>query len=303
MHPELPPTTTSSSSTPRPEASQRVRRACLRTRSDAAAVPDGLLRVARVAAEHGVELILPAEELAKHPVKGIPCQWREGEGEDADLVVVLGGDGTTLRALARSIDTGVPVLAVNHGRVGFLTTAEESELEVALARGFAGEFRVRELPTIAVARGGRRLGLAINDAVVTSDLHGRMAGFRWSVQGVALGEIGCDAMVLSTPTGSTAYNLSAGGPVVAWGLEAISVTFVAPHSLRVRSLVLPRGVEVEIENVSEAGDARVILDGHLEHRALARGERVTVQIADETARLALLPEVAFLQRYRDTFAT
>jgi NAD+ kinase len=130
-----------------------------------------------------------------------------------------------------------------------------------------------------------------------------MAGFAWSVQGVALGEIGCDAMVLSTPTGSTAYNLSAGGPVIAWGLEAISVTFVAPHSLRVRSLVLPRGVEVEIENVSEAGDARVVIDGHLEHRALARGERVTVQIADETARLALLPEVAFLQRYRDTFAT
>ena len=226
-------------------------------------------RVARVAGQHGVELILPADEQAKHPPGRLPCPWREGDGADADLMVVLGGDGTTLRALAASIVTQVPVLAINHGRVGFLTTAPEGELETALERAFAGEFRVQELPTIAVARGGRRLGLAVNDAVVTSDLHGRMAGFAWSVQGVALGEIGCDAMVVSTPTGSTAYNLSAGGPVIGMGARgdaghvrrpALAAGALARASAR-------RGGE--IENVSEAGDARVVIDGHLEHRALA----------------------------------
>ena len=117
----------------------------------------------------------------------------DDQTDGADLIVVLGGDGTTLRALHRSLDSGVPVFAINYGRVGFLTTAPADELETALSRAFSGDYCVVQLPTVDVRREGERCGLGVNDAVVTSALHGRMAHFQWSVNGVDLGEIGCDA--------------------------------------------------------------------------------------------------------------
>jgi len=160
---------------------------------------------------------------------------------------------------------------------------------------------VVELPTVDVRRDGERSGLGVNDAVVTSALHGRMAHFQWSVNGVDLGEIGCDAVVVSTPSGSTAYSLSAGGPVLGWGLDGLVVTFVAPHSLTARSLVLPRGNVIVIENRGEGTAARIVLDGQIVEPELQPGETITICMAEERVNLALLPEVSFLQRFRDTF--
>jgi NAD+ kinase len=108
-------------------------------------------------------------------------------------------------------------------------------------------------------------------------------------------------MVVATPSGSTAYSLSAGGPVLAWGLDGVGITFVAPHSLTARSLVLPRGQLVEIENRGAGTDARLVLDGQVLPEALEPLATVAVRMAEEHARLALLPEVSFLQRYRDVF--
>jgi NAD+ kinase len=294
----------SSSTLPPVEAvPQKVTRAAVITHGLAMTIGDGLARLARVAERFGVELVVPEIELRKHKLQAGP--WRVMEEEDqvdgADLIVVLGGDGTTLRALHRSLDSGVPVFSINYGRVGFLTTAPADELETALSRAFSGDYCVVQLPTVDVRREGERCGLGVNDAVVTSALHGRMAHFQWSVNGVDLGEIGCDAAIVSTPSGSTAYSLSAGGPVLGWGLDGLVVTFVAPHSLTARSLVLPRGNVIVIENRGEGTPARIVLDGQVVEPELQPGERITICMAEERVNLALLPEVSFLQRFRDTF--
>jgi NAD+ kinase len=258
----------------------RVRRVALMSRRAAA---DARERVEQLVAEAGVE-VLPDSEVAQ-----------------ADLVIVLGGDGSVLRALQLVTGRGVPVFGVNFGRVGFLTTAEPDELEAAVTRALAGELRVVDLATVQVEREGKRAGMAVNDVVVASDVQGRIARLGWNVDGVDLGELACDAVIVCTPAGSTGYGLSAGGPVLDWGVEALGVTFVAPHTLTARPLVLPRGARVEVANRARELPVRVILDGVQSDRVLAPGESVTVSLAPERTALGLLPEVAFLQRYRDAF--
>jgi NAD+ kinase len=299
-HPETSIPASTAPSTPRADF-PRALRAFVVTHGRAETVGDGLRRLAAVAAAHDVELVVPEIEARKHPVDLSEATWSTGRAGDADIVVVLGGDGTVLRALHEVIGTDVPVLAVNYGRVGFLTTANADRLEEAAVGAFTGAYEVVDLPTVELVRAGERVGLAVNDVVVTSALHGRMAHVRWWVNEVWLGEVGCDGVVVATPAGSTAYSLSAGGPVMNWGLEGFCVTFVAPHSLAARSLVLAQGHRVVIENASVDVDARLILDGRAQRSELAPGERIEIALADERARLALLPGVSFLQRFRDTF--
>jgi NAD+ kinase len=220
---------------------------------------------------------------------------------DADLLVVLGGDGTMLRALKHSLDTGAPVLGVNFGRVGFLTALDDAELEPGLARVFAGEYTVVELPTLEIELGGQ-IHTAVNDCVATSSTIGRMVLLGWSVGGEDLGTLSCDGVIVSTPSGSTAYNLSNGGPVLVWGLDAMAVTFIAPHSLNARPLVVPRASDVVVENKTIDVPLTVLADGH-EIGKLGFGERVMIRLGEKRSRLATVPESTFFTRYRDTFAS
>ena len=152
-----------------------------------------------------------------------------------------------LRALQRFLGTGSPVIGVNFGRVGFLTSIAADDLEPGLERVFAGEYLVVELPTLE-ARAGAEEHVAVNDVVVASSIVGRMIELGWAIGGEDLGALPCDGVICATPSGSTGYNLSNGGPVLVWGLDAMAVTFIAPHSLHARPLVVPRGSDVEIEN-------------------------------------------------------
>jgi NAD+ kinase len=221
------------------------------------------------------------------------------EDGDVDLLVVLGGDGTMLRALRATLGTGVPVLGINFGRVGFLTTAEEDRLEDALARAFSGDLRVVDLCTLGASFDGESHP-AVNDVVVTSSRPGRMVQLGWEVAGEALGDQPCDGMICCTPSGSTAYNLSNGGPVLMWGLEAMAMTFVAPHSLRARALVVPRGLDLRITNRSKELPVTVLVDGNAVGE-LERGGEIAVVVAHEQCRLAMLPEVTFFTRYHEVF--
>ena len=222
------------------------------------------------------------------------------DGGEADLAVVLGGDGTTLRGLQRFLGTPVACLGVNFGRVGFLTSIEGRDLEAGLERVFRGGFEVVELPTIEVEHGGARL-VGINDIVFTSGILGRMVMVEWCVDGAALGELGCDGAILATPTGSTAYNLSAGGPVLAWGLDGFVLSFVSPHSLHARSMVLGRDHDVELRNRSDDVPMQLIVDGHI-HGEVPPGGEVTARLGAGFARLARLPGTSFFSRYRETFS-
>jgi NAD+ kinase len=221
------------------------------------------------------------------------------EDENLDLLVVLGGDGTMLRALHARLGTRTPVLGINFGRVGFLTTAGGDQLDPALARALAGDLRVVDLCTLEASFDGETHP-AVNDVVVTSSLPGRMVDLSWKVAGEDLGEQACDGMICCTPSGSTAYNLSNGGPVLMWGLEAMAMTFVAPHSLRARALVVPRGLDLRVANRSEELPVTVLVDGRAVGE-LARGEELAVVVGPDSCRLALLPDVTFFTRYHEVF--
>jgi NAD+ kinase len=222
------------------------------------------------------------------------------EPREADLVVALGGDGTILRTLTKLLGSGVPVIGVNFGRVGFLASIAPDGLEHDLTRVFGGEYATIELPTIEVGLNGDRQ-VAVNDIVVTSSILGRMIELTWSVGGEVLGTVPCDGMICATPSGSTAYNLSNGGPVLVRGLDAMAVTFIAPHSLHARPLVVPRGLTVGVRNETADVAGAILVDGH-QVGELAPDTEIAIYLCEQRSLLATLPETTFFGRYRDTFA-
>jgi NAD+ kinase len=255
-----------------------------------------LERLQALAQERGVELLLADDELEKH---GLGSD--DGDPTTADLAVVLGGDGTMLRALQRFVGTGVPVIGVNLGRVGFLASVGRDEVEEGLGRVFSGEYEAVELPALE-AEGGSGRWTAVNDVVVTSSTIGRMIELAWVIGGEDLGQLPCDGLICSTPSGSTAYNLSNGGPVLVWGLDAMAINFVAPHSLHARPMVVPRGLDLTVENRTDEVAATVLADGHPVHE-LQPGDRVVARLSDQRSLLATLPESTFFSRYRRIFAS
>ncbi len=283
-------TSPAASPTPSPRA---VARAAVVTHGRAQAAGPALARLEQAARAAGVELVFSEEEAEKH--------GRPAAADGADLAVVLGGDGTMLRALARFLGTGAPVVGVNFGRVGFLCSIHQDELEEGLARVFGGEYDVVELPTLEVEAGEERR-VAVNDLVVTSATLGRMVELEWAVGGERLGVVPCDGIICSTPSGSTAYNLSNGGPVLVWGIDAMAVTFVAPHSLHARPLVISPGRELEIWNRTPDVSAASLVDGHCGDD-LPPGGRIVARVGAQRSLLATLPEATFFRRYRETFAS
>jgi NAD+ kinase len=277
-------------------SAKAVKRAAVVTHGKPQTIGPALARLTTVAREAGVELIVGPDEAEKHGVAPAAT-----DPADVDVALVLGGDGTMLRALARFLDTGVPVIGVNFGRVGFLSSIPRTELETGIARVFAGEYRVEELPTLEVEVGDEQR-VAVNDLVVASALTGRMIQLEWAVGGEALGRLGCDGVVCATPSGSTGYNFSNGGPVLVWGIDAMAVTFVAPHSLNARPLVVPRGAELIVWNRTADVAATALVDGH-GIGELQPGARAVARVGARRSLLATLPEVTFFSRYRRTFAS
>src|SRR5438067_6716115 len=273
-----------------------IKRATIVTHGKAPTIGPALARVERVAREHGVKLIFPQEEREKH---GLENGGADPRG--ADIAVVLGGDGTMLRALHTFLGTDVPVIGVNFGRVGFLASIQPDQLESRLARVFEGDYVVVELPTLEAEVEGKTF-VAVNDVVATSSILGRMVELQWAVGGEDLGRVACDGIICATPSGSTAYNLSSGGPVLVRGLEAMVVTFVAPHSLHARPLVVARGLDLIVWNRTLDVDVTMLVDGHAS-ATIAPSNRMIVRLGEQRSLLATLPETTFFRRYRETFGS
>ena len=287
-------TSTAGSRTPSAKPRQ-IARAAVVTHGQPGQIGAGLARLETVAREHGVELLYPSDEAEKHGVEPTV------DLSTADIAVVLGGDGTVLRTLTRFLGTGVPVVGVNFGRVGFLSSMGRRDLEAGIARILAGEYEVVELPTLEVEHPDGT-GRAVNDVVVASASLGRMIELELAVGGEELGRQPCDGIICATPSGSTAYNLSNGGPVLVWGLEAMALTFVAAHSLHARPLVIPPGADVIVWNRTPGVRAGVLVDGH-EVSSLEKAAPAVVRIGAERSLLATLPEATFVRRYRQSFAS
>jgi NAD+ kinase len=268
-------------------SAKQVERAAVVLHGRVEYVDAALAQLESVAQARGIELVVVAGD--------------DDPPAAVDVAIVLGGDGTMLRALRKFMGTGVPVVGVNFGRVGFLSSIPREELEQGVDRVLAGEVQVVELPTLEVQTGSDRF-VAVNDAVVTSAELGRMVELEWHVGGEDLGRIPCDGLICSTPSGSTAYNLSNGGPVLMWGLDAMAITFVAPHSLHARPVVVPRGRDVVVWNRTSDVACAVLVDGHRVADTAPAGQ-VAIRLGEGRSLLGTLPEATFVRRYRHSFGS
>jgi NAD+ kinase len=259
-----------------------------------------LRRVIELAGVAGVEVRLPAEEVKKHgvePQEGVVLD-ADPDGE-TDLALVLGGDGTILSALRRYAGREVPVFAVNFGTIGFLATIEPADLDDGVRMALGREYDVMGIPGLvaATAEGDH---VAMNDVSFHRRAAGRVAELAYSVEGEQLGEVRCDGLVVATPAGSTGYNLANGGPVLAWGVEGYVVSFIAPHTLTARALVVAPDDELAVTNRSREEDVEMTTDGRAVC-ALAREETIAIRFVPRCAMLAQLPGASFYHRLRDKF--
>lgn len=243
------------------------------------------------------------------------CIGGDGIPEDADCVLVLGGDGTLLQAARDMIDRDTPLLGINLGTLGYLAEVEEAGLEPALEQLLKGEYGIEQRMMLSgrVKRNefhenlhqekgildyDRNDSYALNDIVITRSGSLQIIKFNLYVNGQFLNRYNADGVIVATPTGSTGYNMSAGGPIVEPKAKLLLVTPICPHTLNTRSIVLAPEDEIEIEIVSGREDSiqqvEVNFDGS--HKlTLYTGDRVEIKRAAKTTGIVKLSKVSFLE--------
>lgn len=271
-----------------------VRRVGLIAKRGQAAVGDVARRIDAVVRASGLEVVLD-RECAGHLGRAGEGLARRAMVGRIDLVVCLGGDGTMLSVARRFAPAGVPIIGVNLGRMGFLTEVEPSEFEAFFARFLAGECIVHErmmLDAAVVGEEVRREPVSVlNDIVITKSTLARMLDFDLTLDGKYVTRYRADGLIISTPTGSTAYSLAAGGPIVVPALSAIVITPICPHALTQRPIVVPESAEVCVRLDPEHENVYLSLDGQVGHPlqqgmqvVVTRSERNTLLVRDPARR-------------------
>lgn len=253
---------------------------------------------AQIAKEASVELISTPDELHKHGDAAAGIEAVE-DGERPDVCIVLGGDGSILYALRRFAGTDVPVFGVNYGTVGFLAAVERDQLEQGLRTAFSGDFVSLEMPALRADLPVER-PLALNDFSFNRRPHGRVAELSYAIGDEEVGNVRCDGLVAATPAGSTGYNLANGGPILAWGVKGFVVSFIAPHTLAARALVVAPDDALQVRNATGREPVEISLDGEAMGE-LAPGEALEIRFEDSVSRLAQLPGSSFYRRIQEKF--
>ena len=256
-------------------------------------------RVVRFAGRHGLELAFEPELIEDD---GGARKLHPDLLADLDLLLTLGGDGTLLRGARMVAPYGVPVLGVNLGHLGFLTSVGPEELEVALDRVMAGDTIPDERMVLEIraekANGEVRSScLALNDAVLHRGGMARMIRMAVFAHGEEVGTYSADGIILATPTGSTAYSLSAGGPIVSPVVDCIIATPICPHTLAVRPLVLSATETVTVEVLTPSEELILTVDGQ-ESANLVPGDRLVARRTDPPLRLVRFPGQTFFSTLR-----
>ena len=258
------------------------------------------------ATQAGVTLRFDEQETCKHQLTARPGLALDAPAaDDVELCVVLGGDGTILRALQCYAGTDVPVFAINFGEIGFLATVEPQDIEDGVCRALGGDFELLRLPAIVLdpptdgahARVGART--AINDVAIHRKIGERVAELAYALDGEEAGSVRCDGLVIATPAGSTGYNLANGGPVMAWGVEGFVVSFIAPHSMSARALVVAPGDRIAICNRSRE-PLDIAVDGRPAGEIPPQGE-LHARFVSDVGTIAQLPGSSFYRRLREKF--
>jgi NAD+ kinase len=259
---------------------------------------EAVAAVAAAAKDAGVELIATPDELEKHGAAASGIE-QVADGERPDVCIVLGGDGSILYALRRFADTGVPVFGINFGTIGFLTAVERDELNDGLRRAFSGDYEVMDLPALRVDL-PVDLPVALNDVSFVRRPHGRVAELSYAIGEEEVGSVRCDGLVAATPAGSTGYNLANAGPILAWGAKGYVVSFIAPHTLAARALVVAPGDALQVRNAAGREPVEISLDGE-DAGELAPGEELVIRFEESVSKLAQLPGANFYHRIREKF--
>lgn len=278
-------------------APKQIRRVALLTHSHPEEAFDGVDAAVEAAREHGVELVVDHHELEKHPALREAASFEEMPGE-IDLCLVLGGDGTILRGLRTFVKTDVPVFGINYGTTGFLAAAESETLDGALTAALTGGYETVELPGLVTEVDGKRYGL--NDVSFVRRPHHRVAELSYMLGGREVGHVRCDGLVASTPAGSTGYNLANGGPILAWGVEGYVVSFIAPHTLTARALVVAPDDILVVINAADRDPVDIAIDGR-PVGALEPGAELGISFEDRVGRLAQIEGETFYRRIREKF--
>ncbi|NOZ58052.1 MAG: NAD(+) kinase [Euryarchaeota archaeon] len=229
--------------------------------------------------------------------RDIGAEGCEIEAMEVDLYLVLGGDGMILKAAARGAGSRAPILGFNFGTTGFLTEAGPGEWRPVLEEVLSGSGVVEERSKLSVMVSGEKAGEALNEAVVASGSPVKMLHLEVYVDGDLAQSLRSDGVIVATPTGSTAYSMSAGGPILDPRTRALVITPVCPFSSSARSIVVPDDLAVEIRVVNAKESALLVIDGQ-KVLTLRPEERVTVRRSRRTVRLLKLRE-DFYARIRE----
>ena len=224
-----------------------------------------------VIADEAVAFIAKRKTIKAFPKEELPTK--------CDMILVFGGDGTFLSMARQMIWKSVPILGVNLGQLGFLTEIKEEEVYESLEQVIQGKYKIQERTMLeaCVRRDGKELFClpVVNDAVITKSAIARVIDFQLFLEGVPVARLKSDGLIASTPTGSTAYSLAAGGPIVHPSVSAMIITAICPHSLNIRPLVIPDEANVEVELLQKDGDIMLTLDGQFGYE-LHQGDKICI---------------------------
>lgn len=216
--------------------------------------------------------------------------------QKADVLLILGGDGTMLNAARLAGERGIPILGVNMGGLGFLTEVRLEHLYPSLERVFANEYVLDERLMLGtrIHRHGETVaqGVVLNDVVISKGTLARMIELRIAIQGQFVTNLRGDGLIVSTPTGSTAYSLSAGGPIINPAVRSLILAPICPHTLTHRPLIVPNDVEIEVSLTSKDEGAMATLDGQV-GVAMTQGDTVVLKVSEHRTRLIRFPESSY----------
>jgi NAD+ kinase len=274
-----------------PVPSSRFHRVALIGRHVSPGIGEPLTRLAAFLVANGHEVVIEAETARSTPLPGYASATPETIGTRADVAIVVGGDGTMLSIARRLAPFDVPLIGINQGRLGFLTDIPIAHMEPMLAALLGGRF-VEERRTLLAAEvvradGTREGAFALNDVVLNRGGGGTMIECAVEIDGRFVYSMRADGIIVATPTGSTAYALSAGGPILDPQVQAFALVPVAPHALTHRPIAVADTATIAL-TLERGRDAALHCDGQA-HFALAEGERITVKRAPHAARF-LHPE-------------
>ena len=224
----------------------------------------------------------------------------EGSFEECDLLMVLGGDGTLLSALDYALPKNIPMLGINLGRMGFMTEVDPANLRRDVSEVLNGNYTIDSRMTLTVAGQNENNFFALNDIVLTRSTPSvRILSLEIEVNGIVVDRISGDGLIVATATGSTAYSLSAGGPIIRPGLDCLVITPICPHTLNTRPVVVSSNDVIKIRVMDDRGGAQAVMDGRKVINVPCGEPGVTILRSELRARFIRLHDRNYFSLLRD----